>query len=203
MNCLCETLGIALPMNGTLLATSSARKKIYRAAARRIVEMVRIQDAKEKIAAGLEASAPTVTERYVARDGKQKLRRRTLDLDFPILPRDIITKDSVDNAMILDMAMGGSTNTILHLLAIANEAGLKYNLNRFNELSEQTPNICKVSPSCAYHIEDVHNSGGIHTILGENPPRPSRPAHADCPTVTETLGRNNRRIRSAPAARFS
>ena len=191
MNCLCETLGIALPMNGTLLATSSARKKIYRAAARRIVEMVRIQDAKEKIAAGLEASAPTVTERYVARDGKQKLRRRTLDLDFPILPRDIITKDSVDNAMILDMAMGGSTNTILHLLAIANEAGLKYNLNRFNELSEQTPNICKVSPSCAYHIEDVHNSGGIHTILGEI--RRGRPGllNADCPTVTgKTLGRN-------------
>jgi dihydroxy-acid dehydratase len=84
-----------------------------------------------------------------------------------ILPREIITRESVDNAMILDLAMGGSTNTVLHLLAVANEAGIGYSLKRFNELSEKTPNICKVSPSCEYHIEDVHNSGGIYTILGE------------------------------------
>ncbi|MGL6194306.1 MAG: dihydroxy-acid dehydratase, partial [Thermoguttaceae bacterium] len=84
-----------------------------------------------------------------------------------ILPRDIITKESVDNAMILDLAMGGSSNTVLHLLAIANEAGLNYSMKRFNELSEKTPNICKVAPNCSYHIEDVHNSGGIQTILGE------------------------------------
>jgi dihydroxy-acid dehydratase len=63
--------------------------------------------------------------------------------------------------------MGGSTNTVLHLLAVANEAGLDYSMKRFNELSELTPNICKVSPSHDYHIEDVHNSGGIYTILGE------------------------------------
>ena len=191
MNCLCEALGMALPTNGTLLATSRERKKLYAAAAKRIIEMVRIQDAKEKIAAGLKADAPTVVEKYVDRSGKAKKRTRTLDLDFPILPREMITKASVDNAMVLDMAMGGSTNTILHLLAIANEAGLKYNLNRFNELSEKTPHICKVSPSCAYHIEDVHNSGGIHTILGEIRRGCPGLLNTDCPTVTgKTLGQN-------------
>jgi dihydroxy-acid dehydratase len=83
-----------------------------------------------------------------------------------LLPREIVTQDSVDNAMILDMAMGGSTNTVLHTLAIAHEAGLDYDMERINELSQKTPNICKVSPSSHYHVEDVHNSGGIHTILG-------------------------------------
>ena len=191
MNCLCETLGIALPTNGTLLATSAERKKLYKAAAKRIIEMVRIQDAKERIAAGEEIEVPTVAEKYIGRDGTAKKRLRKLDIDFPILPRDIITQDSVDNAMILDMAMGGSTNTILHLLAIATEAGLKYKLDKFNELSEKTPHICKVSPSCSYHIEDVHNSGGIHTILGEI--RRGRPGllNTECPTVTgKTLGQN-------------
>ncbi len=133
MNCLCEAIGIALPGNGTLLATSQTRKLLYKKAARRIVQMVREFD-----------------------EGKKG-----------VLPREIITQQSVDNAMILDLAMGGSTNTVLHLLAVANEAGLNYSMKRFNELSEKTPNICKVSPSCDYHIEDVHNSGGIYTILGE------------------------------------
>ncbi|MBQ4080649.1 MAG: dihydroxy-acid dehydratase, partial [Thermoguttaceae bacterium] len=111
--------------------------------------------------------------------------------DFPILPSEIITKRSIDNAMILDMAMGGSSNTILHLLAIANEAGLSYSLNRFNELSATTPHICKVSPSCDYHIEDVHNAGGIHTILGELR-RGRVPSFSyDAPTVTgKTIGEN-------------
>jgi dihydroxy-acid dehydratase len=101
-----------------------------------------------------------------------------------ILPREIITQDSVDNAMILDIAMGGSTNTVLHLLAIASEAGLDCSMGRFNELSDQTPNICKVAPSCEYHIEDVHNSGGIYTILGEI--RRGRPGllHEKVPTVS-------------------
>ncbi|MGL6225937.1 MAG: dihydroxy-acid dehydratase [Thermoguttaceae bacterium] len=133
MNCLCEAIGIALPGNGTLLATSEERKKLYKRAATRIVEMVNDLESGKK----------------------------------GILPREIVTHESVDNAMILDLAMGGSSNTVLHLLAIANEAGLSYSMKRFNELSEKTPNICKVAPNCSYHIEDVHNSGGIHTIMGE------------------------------------
>ena len=106
-----------------------------------------------------------------------------------ILPREIITKESVDNAMVLDLAMGGSSNTVLHLLAIANEAGLNYSMKRFNELSEKTPNVCKVSPNCAYHIEDVHNSGGIQTILAEI--RRGRPGllNENIPTVSgKTFG---------------
>ncbi|MDR1486236.1 MAG: dihydroxy-acid dehydratase [Planctomycetaceae bacterium] len=138
MNCLCEAIGIALPGNGTLLATSQHRQSLFRRAAKRIVQMV--------------------YELEVDKSGKSKIK---------ILPRDIITAEAIDNAMILDLAMGGSTNTVLHLLAIANEAGLSYTMSRFNELSERTPTICKVSPSCDYHIEDVHNAGGIHTIMGE------------------------------------
>ncbi|MGL4593228.1 MAG: dihydroxy-acid dehydratase, partial [Thermoguttaceae bacterium] len=133
MNCLCEAIGIALPCNGTLLATSQTRQSLYKKVGKRIVQMV-----------------------HEFNDGKKG-----------ILPREIITQASIDNAMILDLAMGGSTNTVLHLLAIAHEAGLDYSMERFNELSDKTPNICKVSPSCDYHIEDVHNSGGIYTILGE------------------------------------
>jgi dihydroxy-acid dehydratase len=139
MNCLCEAIGMALPGNGTLLATSAYRKRYYKRAAKRLLEMV--------------------AELDKARDEGRELP--------PVLPRTIISQKAVDNAMILDLAMGGSTNTVLHLLAVANEAGLNYSMKRFNELSEQTPNICKVSPSCDYHIEDVHNAGGVFTILGE------------------------------------
>jgi len=142
MNCLCEAIGMALPGNGTVLATSHYRKTLYKKAAKRIVQMVHELDGRRQTADG-------------SRNNKG------------ILPREIITKEAVDNAMILDLAMGGSTNTVLHLLAVANEAGLNYSMRRFNELSEQTPNVCKVSPSSDYHIEDVHNSGGIATILGE------------------------------------
>jgi dihydroxy-acid dehydratase len=134
MNCLCEAVGIALPGNGTILATSQYRKIMYKKAAKLIVMACQPSDDNKKVS---------------------------------LLPRDIITQQSIDNAMILDLAMGGSTNTVLHLLAVANEAGLDYSMKRFNELSEKTPTICKVSPSCDYHIEDVHNSGGIYTILGE------------------------------------
>ena len=84
-----------------------------------------------------------------------------------IRPLDILSLDSLDNALILDMAMGGSTNTVLHTLAIANEAGIKYDLDRINELSSKCPNICKVSPSSSYHIEDVDKAGGISAILKE------------------------------------
>ncbi|MFZ5829931.1 MAG: dihydroxy-acid dehydratase [Planctomycetota bacterium] len=159
MNCLCEALGMALPLNGTLLATSAERKKLYRRAAERIVEMVREFD--------------------------------RLGPGHGLLPREIVTHDSVDNSMVLDMAMGGSTNTVLHILAIAREAGVEYDLARINELSKQTPNICKIAPSSHYHIEDCHNSGGIHTILGSI--ERGRPGllKLDCPTVSgKTLGEN-------------
>ena len=134
MNCLCEALGMALPNNGTLIATSAERKKLFKRAAERIVEMV--------------------------------LQFDKLGEGHGLLPREIVTPDAVDNSMVLDMAMGGSTNTVLHMLAVAIEAGLDYDIERINQLSRKTPNICKVSPSSQYHVEDVHNSGGIHTILG-------------------------------------
>jgi dihydroxy-acid dehydratase len=159
MNCLCEALGMALPNNGTLLATSADRKRLFRRAAARVVEMV--------------------------------LQFDELGEGHGLLPREIVTVDSIDNAMILDMAMGGSTNTVLHTLAIAHEAGVKYNLQRINDLSRRTPNVCKVAPSSHYHMEDVHNAGGIHTILGSvSRGRPGL-LHLDCPTVTgKTLGEN-------------
>ena len=186
MNCLCEAIGIALPTNGTLLATSADRRKLYRKAARRVVEMVLIQSLREKVdAKEITKKDATAQLTKIARTGQK------LSLDFPVLPSEIITQKSIDNAMILDMAMGGSSNTILHLLAIANEAGLNYSLNRFNELSATTPHICKVSPSCDYHVEDVHNAGGIHTILGELRRGKVPSFNYDAPTVTgKTIGQN-------------
>jgi dihydroxy-acid dehydratase len=159
MNCLCEALGMALPNNGTLLATSAERKKLFRRAAKRIVAMVLAFD----------------------KSGE----------GHGLLPREIITAESIDNAMVLDMAMGGSTNTVLHMLAVAHEAGIDYDIERVNRLSRQTPNVCKVAPSSHYHVEDVHNSGGIHTILGSvSRGRPGL-LKLDCPTVTgNTLGKN-------------
>ncbi|WP_337175033.1 dihydroxy-acid dehydratase [Paludisphaera sp.] len=135
MNCLAEALGMALPGNGTILATSADRKALFEAAAKRIVEM-----AKE-----------------FSRVGE----------GHGLLPREIATAAAFDNSMILDMAMGGSTNTVLHILAIAHEARVPFTLDRIDELSKKTPNICKVSPSSSYHVEDVARAGGIHTILGE------------------------------------
>ncbi len=106
------------------------------------------------------------------------------------LPRDIVTQESLDNAFALDMAMGGSTNTVLHTLAIAKEAGVEYSLERINTVSKKCPNICKVSPSSNYHIEDVHAAGGISGILGEIA-RKDGLLNLDCPTVTgKTLGEN-------------
>jgi dihydroxy-acid dehydratase len=129
MNCLCEAIGIALPGNGTILAVNPRRRKLFRAAGRRIVEMAK-------------ACGP--------------------------LPRDIVTSDSLDNAFALDMAMGGSTNTVLHALAIAHEAGIVYDLDRINAISQRCPNICKVSPSLpSVHIEDVDRAGGVSAILRE------------------------------------
>ncbi len=159
MNCLAEALGLAFPLNGTLLATSAERRALYRRVAFRIVEMVREFN---RVGPG-----------------------------HGLLPREIVTADSIDNAMVLDMAMGGSTNTVLHTLAIAQEAEVPFTMQRINELSLKTPNICKVSPSSHYHIEDVHRSGGIHTILGSVARGCPGLLKLECPTVTgKTLGEN-------------
>ncbi|MBI5155030.1 dihydroxy-acid dehydratase [Candidatus Poribacteria bacterium] len=108
-----------------------------------------------------------------------------------IKPRGIATREAFMNAMTLDVAMGGSTNTVLHTMAIAREAGVDFTMADINAISKATPNICKVSPSSAYHVEDVHRAGGIHTILGEI--RRSLPGllHENAMTVTgRTLGEN-------------
>ena len=150
MNCLTEAIGLGLPGNGTVLADNPERKKLWRKAGKRIVELV-----------------------------KEDLK-----------PRDIVTRESIDNAFVLDMAMGGSTNTVLHTLAIAHDAGVPYDLDRINELSKKTPNICKVSPSSAYHMEDVDNAGGISAILKEISKVPGL-LNLNCRTVTgKTLGKN-------------
>jgi dihydroxy-acid dehydratase len=159
MNCLCEALGMALPTNGTLLATSAERQRLFRRAAQRIVQMVLAFD---KLGPG-----------------------------HGLLPRDIVTAESIDNSMVLDMAMGGSTNTVLHMLAVAHEAGIKYDIERINRLSRRTPNICRIAPSSRYHVEDCHNAGGVYTILGSV--QRGRPGllRLDCPTVTgKRLGEN-------------
>jgi len=107
-----------------------------------------------------------------------------------VKPLDIITVKSMDNALVLDMAMGGSTNTVLHTLAIAGEAGIQYDLDRINGISARCPNICKVSPSSSVHVEDVDAAGGVSAILKEISRIPNL-LNLDCPTVTgKTLGAN-------------
>jgi dihydroxy-acid dehydratase len=133
MNCLNEALGLALPGNGTLLATHAGRWQLFEEAGRRIVELA---------------------------------KRQYVDGDDSVLPRRIATFDAFENAMTLDIAMGGSTNTVLHLLAIAHEAGVRFTMSHIDRLSRRVPNICKVAPSSHYHVEDVHRAGGIFTILG-------------------------------------
>jgi dihydroxy-acid dehydratase len=151
MNCLCEAIGIALPGNGTILALDPRRRKLYAAAARRIVEMAK-------------AGGP--------------------------LPREIVTAESLDNAFALDMAMGGSSNTVLHSLAIAREAGVAYDLDRINDISQRCPNICKVSPSSQFHIEDVDRAGGVSAIIREIANKKGL-LHKDAPTVTgKTIYKN-------------
>jgi len=134
MNCLVEALGLALPGNGTVLATHSNRLKLFEKGAKLIVDLA---------------------NRYYS------------DGDSGILPRSIATKQAFMNAMSLDIAMGGSTNTVLHLLAIAHEAGVDFTMKDIDELSRRIPNICKVSPSSKYHIQDVNRAGGILSIMGE------------------------------------
>jgi dihydroxy-acid dehydratase len=134
MNCLTEAIGLALPGNGTTLATHTARKELFERAGRLVVALAR---------------------RYYDQD------------DESVLPRSIATRDAFENAMALDVAMGGSTNTILHLLAAAHEARVGFGLKEIDELSRQVPCLCKVAPSSSYHVEDVHRAGGIPAILGE------------------------------------
>ncbi|MGB0621662.1 MAG: dihydroxy-acid dehydratase [Myxococcota bacterium] len=135
MNCLNEAIGLALPGNGTIVATHKRRWELFERASRRIVEMAR--------------------QHYV-------------DGDDSVLPRSIATFEAFENAMALDIAMGGSTNTILHLLGIAHEAGVDYTMADMDRLSRKVPNLCKVAPATEkYHVEDVHRAGGIFTILGE------------------------------------
>ncbi len=88
-------------------------------------------------------------------------------IEMDLKPRDIVTEEAIGNALVLDMAMGGSTNTVLHTMAIAHEAGIHYDLNKINILSRTTPNICKVSPSSSYHVEDVDRAGGVSAIMKE------------------------------------
>ena len=151
MNCLYEALGLALPGNGTILAVDPKRLDMYRAAAKRIVQMTK-------------KGGPT--------------------------PRDLVTAKSLDNALTLDMAMGGSTNTVLHTLAIAREAGVDFTLERMNELSARTPYICKLAPSGHYHVSDLDRAGGIMAVLKR---LPERLLHLDCPTVSgKTVGQQIR-----------
>ncbi|MBN1992571.1 MAG: dihydroxy-acid dehydratase [Anaerolineae bacterium] len=111
-------------------------------------------------------------------------------IEWDLKPRDIVTQDVIDNAFALDMAMGGSTNTVLHTIAIAHEAGLDYSLERLNDISAKVPNLCKVSPSSAYHVEDVDAAGGISAILWELSKKPGA-LKLDTQTVTgKTLGEN-------------
>jgi dihydroxy-acid dehydratase len=134
MNCLAEALGLALPGNGTLVATHAQRKELFLRAGRLIVELC---------------------QRYYEQD------------DASVLPRSIATFDAFENAMSLDIAMGGSTNTVLHLLAIAREAEVMFTMKDMDRLSRHVPTLCKVAPSSEYHMEDVHRAGGIPAILGE------------------------------------
>ncbi len=121
----------------------------------------------------------------------QKAARQIMTLwERNIRIRDLITFESIDNAIALDMAMGGSTNTVLHTLAIAHEAGIDYPLARIDEISRRTPNLCKVSPSSHYHMEDVHKAGGISAILYELSHKPGA-LHLEQLTVTgQTIGEN-------------
>jgi len=127
MNCLLEVLGLALPYNGSALATSQERIELVKQSAHKIVKLV----------------------------------------ELDLKPRDLVTKQAIDDAFSLDMAMGGSTNTVLHTLAFAHEAGINYSLERINQIAKKVPQLCKVSPSGKWHMEDVHRAGGVPAILNE------------------------------------
>ncbi len=132
MNSLNEAIGLALPGNGTVVATHINRRELFKKAAKQIVEN---------------------TYAYY-RDG-----------DMSVLPRSIATREAMLNAMTLDIAMGGSTNTVLHLLAVAHEAGADFTMEDIDRLSRRTPVLCKVAPNSHYHIQDVNRAGGILSIM--------------------------------------
>jgi dihydroxy-acid dehydratase len=134
MNCLTEAIGLALPGNGSTLATHADRKALFEKAGSLIVDLCK---------------------RYYEGD------------DASILPRAIATRDAFENAVALDVAMGGSTNTVLHLLAAAREAELDFNVADIDAISRKVPCLSKVAPNGQYHMEDVHRAGGIPAILGE------------------------------------
>jgi dihydroxy-acid dehydratase len=150
MNCLCEALGLALPGNGSILATDPRRDALFRMAGQRIVDLI-----------------------------KHNIR-----------PSDILTPSAFENAFALDVAMGGSTNTVLHTLAVAIEAGTPIKLAHLNEVSARVPYLCKVAPAGKYHMEDVDRAGGISGILKTLSGKPGA-LKLDCMTVTgKTLGEN-------------
>jgi dihydroxy-acid dehydratase len=135
MNCLTEALGLALPGNGSLLATHAERKQLFLKAGRLVVELA---------------------TRWYDQD------------DASVLPRAIATFEAFENAMALDIAMGGSTNTVLHLLAAAREAEVDFTMKDIDRMSRKVPHLAKVAPSAQqYHMEDVHRAGGVMAILGE------------------------------------
>lgn len=127
MNSLMEMLGMALPGNGTIVATSKERHQLIKDAVKYLLEMIKKD----------------------------------------IKPRDIITREAIDDAFALDMAMGGSTNTVLHTLAIAHEAEIDYDLKQINEVAKRVPYLAKISPASDYTMQDVHNAGGVSAIIKE------------------------------------
>jgi len=134
MNCLNEAIGLALPGNGTIVATHVERRRLFEKAARQLIKN---------------------TLSYYEEGNED------------VLPRNIASFKSFENAMTLDIAMGGSTNTVLHLLAIAHEAEVDFTMKDMDRLSRSTPVLCKVAPSSSYHVEDVNRAGGIMGILAE------------------------------------
>ena len=154
MNCLTEVLGMGLPGNGTIPATSGARIALAKKAGMQVMEMVR----------------------------------------RGIKPRDIMTREAFENAITVDMGMAGSTNTVLHLPAIANEAGIKLELDIFDEISSRTPYLAKMSPSGEHHVEDLHEAGGIPALMKELSRKDL--LHLDLITVTgKTVGENIANVR--------
>jgi len=134
MNCLTEALGLALPGNGSLLATSADRRDLFEQAGEVVVELAR---------------------RWYDED------------DASVLPRSIANADSFANAITVDIAMGGSTNTVLHLLAAAIEGDIAFTLAEIDTISRRVPCLCKMAPSSAYHMEDLHRAGGVPALMGE------------------------------------
>lgn len=121
---------------------------------------------------------------------KESARQLMKLIEMNLRPRDIVTKEAIDNAFALDMAMGGSTNTVLHTLAIAHEAGIDYSIEDINAVAERVPHLAKIAPASDYHIEDVHNAGGVSAVIHELLKKEGA-VHGDCITVTGKTLREN------------